>query len=119
MESRWTPFHDLLTVAMQGFQSNPIQWDLVAWGSVIALLIVYGCVRFQLYDYRQYRGWFVKYPSLRFVLLCLGFLGVATILDLELVSHHYLVFIEEFLEMIAALALIFAYLSMREEFAMY
>ncbi|RMH38243.1 MAG: hypothetical protein D6690_00160 [Nitrospirae bacterium] len=76
-------------------------------------LLGYAIVRFRLYDYQFYAQQLRSYPPLKFVALCLGFLAVATVLDLEWLEHHYWVFLEEFLEAAASLALLFAYLMMR------
>ena len=47
--------------------------------------------------------------SLRFCAICLALVATASMLDLELVQHHYMLFLEEFLETLAAIALWLAY----------
>ena len=47
--------------------------------------------------------------SLRFCAICLVLVATASMLDLELIQHHYMLFLEEFLETLAAIALWLAY----------
>lgn len=107
--------HDFLKVFVQGFQADPISWSLIGWTTVMSVVGLYVIIRFHLYDYRWYVRLFDSHLPLKFVALCIGFLGLATVLDLELLTHHYWVFLEEFFEAAASLALLFSYLAMKEE----
>ena len=55
------------------------------------------------------------FPSLQFMGICIGFLFLSTVLDLEFLPHHFFVFLEEFMEATASLSLVFAYLSLKSE----
>ncbi|MGR8949984.1 MAG: hypothetical protein ACU84Q_18225 [Gammaproteobacteria bacterium] len=55
----------------------------------------------------------VQHIPVRFSIICLGFVVLASILDLELVPHYFLTFMEEYLEFLAAVALLFAYRAMK------
>ena len=51
----------------------------------------------------------------QFCAVCMLFVAVASVLDLGLIEHHFLVFLEEYLEMLAAVALWFGYLGLRQK----
>lgn len=55
----------------------------------------------------------LEYEPFRFCILWFAFIGFASILDLQLISHFYMPFLEEFTETLAALSLVFAYRSLR------
>ncbi len=57
---------------------------------------------------------FEKDPRWRFLPFFVGFGLIALIIDLEIVTHHFLFYIEELFEMNAALALLFATLPTGE-----
>ena len=109
--------HDFLKVFVQGFQAGQISWPLIASATGLTLAFLYTVFRFHLYEYHWYVQLFSTHPCLKFVVLCLGFLGFATLLDLEWGTHHYWIFVEEFFEAAGSLALLFSYLSMKLELA--
>ena len=54
-------------------------------------------------------------PALKFTGLCIGFLLLAGVLDLDVFTHHFSWFLEEFLETTAGLSLVFSCFSLRNE----
>ena len=96
--------HDYLRVIINLYHSGDHSQTFLGIAlavAVISLAIV------QLY-YRNLVSFIMRLP-VRFCMICLSLVAVASALDLELFQHHYLVFMEEFLEMLAALALWFGY----------
>lgn len=96
--------HDYLRVMINLYQSGDHTQTFLG----VALLVMVVSVAIVQLNYRNLLAFVARTP-VRFCLICLSLVAVASALDLELFQHHYLVFLEEFLEMLAALALWFAY----------
>ncbi len=107
--------HDFLKVFMVMLQSENNSTPVI-------VLVLGGSVclgGLWLWFQRCEKGWSRKqweaYPPFRFLVWCIGFLLFSAMLDLEFLTHHFLVFIEEFMEATASLSLMFAYLSLKHE----
>jgi len=106
--------HDFASVAYRGIENN-WNWFLfisVLVASSIAILLV--ILKYHKYFHRI-PDIFKRYPLFRFVLISVGFMFIAALMDLEIISigghGRFSVFIEELCEMNAALALLFASFS--------
>lgn len=105
--------HDLINVlyAVAKTETAPV-W-LIFLGVGLGFFIVYVLIAYHLYDYRVLARILNRYPPLGFVGLCGGLLVVAVLIDLEAVPYHFLNFVEELFETMAALALVFACVALK------
>ena len=99
--------HDYLRVVVNLVNSGEYN-GLIQTGAVGALVLVAGIVWLA----RQEIILLSRRLSIRFCTICLVLVAAASVLDLELVQHHYLHFLEEFTETLAAYALWLAYRSL-------
>ena len=102
--------HDFLRVFLTMFESEEHRMQMLS-----LLALVSGVVVISLIVCKERISRSLKYSSVRFCVLWVVLIAFASIVDLDLVSHYYLTFLEEFLETTAALSLVFAYRSLRTE----
>jgi len=101
--------HDLITVAYWELAKHKYEYFwlylfLFAFLSVALFFIIRRC-------HRQFMQALKAYPSYRFVILSIGFLFVAQILDMGFIRLEFGVFLEELFELNGAVGLFFASLS--------
>ncbi len=96
--------HDIFYLVYKVYCNAFLYLFLVAF-CILILSIVRKC---------RIKRMFEKYPRWRFLPFFVGFGLIALIIDLEIVTHHFLLYIEELFEMNAALALLFATLPTGE-----
>ncbi len=101
--------HDFLRVLVAlGGQSEVFHLVLGAG----ALIVMFGALL--ILCFWQSLAVALRTQPIIFSMLCLAFVGCASILDLGVISHHFAVFLEEYLEFLAAVALLFAYRCLKE-----
>ena len=107
--------HDFIQVLYVGLTTEMSWFGIGVLGVAIGLSSLCFLIWGRLYDLRTLAKFFYKYQPLEFVFICGFLLFFATLLDLEFFHHHFLVFLEEFLEALAALSLFFAALVMSQQ----
>ncbi|MEM7469316.1 MAG: hypothetical protein AAF387_20865, partial [Pseudomonadota bacterium] len=100
--------HDFLRVIINLYQSGEHNYLF----ATVALCGVAGAIVAAVVGWRQLDLLATRLP-VRFCIICLCFIAIASLLDLEFFTGYYFVFLEEFAELIAALALWFAYSAIK------
>lgn len=101
--------HDFLRVFLYLIQTGGHQ-DLFLSISAIAILVaVIG-----MFLFKDQIARLLNYEPFKFCLIWVALIGFASVVDLDLLSHFYLTFLEEYLETLAALCLVFAYRTLKD-----
>jgi hypothetical protein len=100
--------HDFLRVFLAMLQSGEHHVLIV---SILSIATVATIVC--MFLFKDQIAHLLKYEPMQFCLIWFGLIAFASVVDLDLVSHFYLTFLEEYLETLAALSLVFAYHSLK------
>jgi len=106
--------HDFIKVAYVALKT-PHNGIVYAGVTSIVAFVVIGFVAWLHWIHKQRYGLFKIYPALKYVTFTITFVAIAQVLDLDLIRRQFLEFNEELLEMIGAITLTFAALSLKYE----
>jgi hypothetical protein len=100
--------HDFLRVFLTMIRSGDHRELLLSLSALAAISAIFTVIIF-----REQIANLLKYEPFRFCVVWVVLIGFASVVDLDLISHYYLTFLEEYLETLAALSSVFAYQSLK------